>query len=273
MAVTRLLAIPVVRPGTKCQGCHGDLDEHGDHALSCKKGTQYCMGSWKTKRHDGCCGALVHLGVAAGLELGKGIFREVRDAYSAKRPSDILVRHSRHRARGEEGDLLIMNDGGGAQQGAQQRHYADSRFRNTSYDVTIAATQKIENGQFGYSTAAHGPGTEVKKLAAAKHAKYKTTTAQSLPESDRRTRFAVLGFESSGYAGSTVRALVAGWETQAERRMGPGRYTLSGSCTRNELSSVIHYWNSVSMILRCDDGLLVRKSTWLGNGFGGAGWS
>ena len=116
------------------------------------------------------------------------------------------------------------------------------------------------------------------KLATAKHAKYKTTTAQSLPESDRRTRFAVLArlrvFRVRGQhsPGSTVRALVAGLETQAERRMGPGRYTLSGSCTRNELSSVIHHWNSVSMILRCDDGLPVRKSTWLGNGFGWADW-
>ena len=51
-----------------------------------------------------------------------------------------------------------------------------------------------------------------------------------------------------------------------------GRSTRSAR-PRRRMSSVIHCWNSMSMILRCDDGLLVRKSTWLGNGFGGAGRS
>lgn len=62
--------------------------------------------------------------------------------------------------------------------------------------------------------------------------------------------------------------LVQEWEKQATKRLGPGRlWSPTGSSTRNELSSAIQYWNAVSIILRCGDGLLVAKSQWLGEGW------
>ena len=74
-----------------------------------------CVGSWKTKRHDALIGILFRLGVASGLRKGDHIQTEVRDLYTAKRPSDILVRRPREeRAAGEEAAFLFNHDGGGA---------------------------------------------------------------------------------------------------------------------------------------------------------------
>ena len=67
-------------------------------------------------------------------------------------------------------------------------------------------------GQFGLSTAANGPGTELKKATDKKRAKYRKMVAASLPESNRRARFEVLAFESSGYTSPIVKSLVKEWE-------------------------------------------------------------
>ncbi len=76
------------------------------------------------------------------------------------------------------------------------------------------------------------------------------------PLTNRRTKFVVLAFESSGWTGPTVQKLVNVWEQQASRRLGPDR--------RLGSSSEIQYWNSVSLILRLD---VVSKSPYLDDGW------
>ena len=202
IAAARLRAIPIVRGGTTCAGCTGDLDEHADHGLSCNRGTRYCMGSWKTKRHDACTGIIYRLGVAAGLRPGDHIQTEVRDLYSAKRPSDILVWRPRsERAAGEETAFRFNHDAGGLGPSNSLHHgvhHTNNNFRDTSYDITIAATQAVNQGQFGFYTAAHGSGTMMKKPEATKRNAHDNMIATTPPEANRRARFQVLGFESSG---------------------------------------------------------------------------
>ena len=114
VSVARLLTIPLTTTGARCCGCQGGLDAHADHALTCKTGTGWCMGSWKTMRHDALIGILFRLGVASGLRKGDHIQPEVRDLFTAKGPSDILVRRPREeRAAGEEAAFRFKHDVGG----------------------------------------------------------------------------------------------------------------------------------------------------------------
>ena len=58
------------------------------------------------------------------------------------------------------------------------------------------------------------------------------------PLTNRRTKFVVLAFESSGWTDPTVQKLVNVWEQQASRRLGPDRrWSPARSSTRHELSS------------------------------------
>ena len=95
-----------------------------------------------------------------------------------------------------------------------------------------------------------------------------TALADVQPLTNRRTKFVVLAFESSGWTDPTVQKLVNVWEQQASRRLGPDRrWSPAGSSTRHKLSSEIQYWNSVSLILRLDAALLVSKSPYLDDGW------
>ena len=118
---------------------------------------------------------------------------EVRDLYTAKRPSDILVRRPHEeRAPGEEASFRFNHDAGGTGTHGGV-HHEDSSFHCTSNN-TIAPTQNLTMGQYGHNTAATGPGTELKEAERAKRAKYRKMVEQSLPNSNRRTRFGILGF-------------------------------------------------------------------------------
>ncbi len=74
---------------------------------------------------------------------------------------------------------------------------------------------------------------------------HRAALADVQPLANRRTKFVVLAFESSGWTDPTVQKLVnvgaAGFATFG-----------SGSSTRHELSSEIQYWNLIYLILRLD---------------------
>ncbi len=136
---------------------------------------------------------------------------------------------------------------------------ADTAFKDVAYDVTIAATQIFNNGQYGHSIATRGLGTEAKAAIESKIAGYRAAVQ---PLTNRRTKFVALAFESSGWTDPTVQKLVNVWEQQASRRLGPDwRWS---SSTRHELSSEIQYWNLVSVILIA---ILVSKSPYLNDGW------
>jgi hypothetical protein len=81
---------------------------------------------------------------------------------------------------------------------------ADTAFKDVAYDVNIAATQTFNNGQ------------SVQKAAIeSKIAGYRAALADVQPLTNRRTKFVVLAFESSGWTDPTVQKLVNVWEQQA----------------------------------------------------------
>ena len=88
--------------------------------------------------------------------------------------------------------------------------------------MTIAATQTFNNGQYGHSIATRGPGTEAKAAIESKIAGYRAALADVQPLTNRRTKFVVLAFESSGWTDPTVQKLVNVWEQQASRRTPVG---------------------------------------------------
>jgi hypothetical protein len=56
-----------------------------------------------------------------------------------------------------------------------------------------------------------------------KIAGYRAALADVQPLTNRRTKFVVLAFESSGWTNPTVQKLVNVWEQRALRRLGPDR--------------------------------------------------
>ena len=230
------------------------------------------MAAWKTSRHDEICAYLYRKGQETGLKAGWNIEREVPFLQSGKIPGDIQIRERVEVGDVDRGDFYV-EVGGAASQLALQAGM--NNIRETAYDVTVTASQHISNGLFGYSIAAGGPGTEARKAANKKIKDYnimvRTATPEALiPEHGRSLRFQPLAFESSGFTAPAVRALIQKWEVCANQRLGPGRdgsrherdghKVLSRSSTRLALSSVIHYWNSVCLVLRGADSLRVRKS-------------
>ncbi len=99
-----------------------------------------------------------------------------------------------------------------------------------------------------------GPGTEAKAAIESKIAGYKAALADVQPLTNRRTKFVVLAFESSGRMGPTVQRLANVWEQQASRRLGPDRRG----------SSEIQYWN---LVLGLGAALWVSKSPYLDDGW------
>ena len=142
----------------------------------------------------------------------------------------------------------------------------DHNFHDTSYDVTVVATQKLKDQAYGTTSAAGGAGTEARQAYASKVKKYESVfkgpraqrrVGSGLP-SQRWRRFEPLVFESSGYAHAAVKSLVCQWEKAARARMSPGRWwSPCGSSTRRQLSTVVHYWNAVSIARRAGVGLRV----------------
>ena len=221
------------------------------------------MGAWKKARHDGARNILVRLGKAAGLREGADMDVEVPYLFTRYRPSDIRVRI---RPGGQ--DMHFEDSGANGFELPGAAPSADTAFKDVAYDVTIAATQTFNNGQYGHSIATRGPGTEAKAAIESKIAGYRAALADVQPLTNRRTKFVVLAFESSGWTDSTVQRLVNTWEQQASRCLGPDRrWSPAGSSTRHELSSEIQYWNSVSLILRLGEALWVSKSPYLDDGW------
>ena len=68
----------------------------------------------------------------------------------------------------------------------------------------------------------------------------------------QQRRFVPLVFESTGYAKGNVRALFKKWTKLAKQRLGPERFdeVCEGSSTRRTCSTVIHFWNAISVIAR-----------------------
>jgi hypothetical protein len=249
VTLARLMAIPLIKKGTLCCGCGGEMDIFGDHALNCGKGSGGTLGSWKINRHNECVGIIYKLGVGAGMEIAK----EVQEAMSNARPSDLLVR----------------NDAGGLETRHSGKHSLDQNFSSTSYDVTVTATQKTSNGTFGACSAAGGAGSAADAAYKAKVRKYKRVFDGVATGTNRRRRFEPLVFESSGLAHRGVQRLARDWESAASERQGTRGRKRLGLCTRRKLSSAVHYWNAVSIIRRAGGGLLVRK-TLTHSGFAGA---
>ncbi len=181
---------------------------------------------------------------------------EVPYLFTRYRPSDIRVRI---RPGGQDMHFECIR-------GQCQRCGAapSGSFKDVAYykhDVTTAATQTFNNGQYGHSIATRGPGAEAKAAIESKIAGYRAALADVQPLTNRRTKFVVLAFELSGWTEPTVQKLVNVCEQQASRRLGPDRrWSPAGSSTRHELSSEIQYWNSVSLIQRSGAALWVSKS-------------
>ena len=264
VGLARYLCLPLCEAASLCRGCgEAALDPYGDHALVCSKGRGGLMGAWKKARHDGARNILVRLGKAAGLREGADMDVEVPYLFTRYRPSDIRVRI---RPGGQ--DMHFEDSGANGFELPGAAPSADTAFKDVAYDVTIAATQTFNNGQYGHSIATRGPGTEAKAAIESKIAGYRAALADVQPLTNRRTKFVVLAFESSGWTDSTVQRLVNTWEQQASRRLGPDRrWSPAGSSTRHELSSEIQYWNSVSLILRLGEALWVSKSPYLDDGW------
>jgi hypothetical protein len=271
VAICRTLSLPIVAEGTRCAGCLGELDPHADHALVCTVGSGGQMAAYKTSRHNDVVGVLYTLGKASGLSPGSGILKEVHLGSTPSRPSDIHVRprtHVRFLKREDRdmdvGDLAVAGAGAVAE---QARHaVGDANFRDVAYDVTIVATQKISCNQFGYLIATTGVGAEARKATRDKKRKFRDNVRRLEqwggpgPRAESRLRFQPLAFESSGYTAPPVKALLDEWGRMADKRLGPGRSAPARSCAQHQCSSAIHYWNSVCLILRSGDGLLVEKS-------------
>ena len=198
----------------------------GNNVLICSGGTGGCLATWKTKRHNACRNILVRLGVAAGLTPGDVIDVDARYLHTQYRPSDIRV------TRRDGGpDMEFEDDTGGLILGGgsdpeRGPHPGDSPVRAIAYDVTIAATQTYYNGQYGHHTATQGPGTQAAAATTEKIKKYKEKLANIRPETNHRTKFEVLAFESSGWTDGRVKSLVAAWESGRRSvgvRIGVGR--------------------------------------------------
>jgi hypothetical protein len=209
------------------------------------KGRGETLASWKTKRHNEGLGHVYKLGIAAGKE----IVKEASQPHSKKRP----------------GDIMVANDSGGLHRRYKGRHSWEENFSHTYYDLTIAATQKLKNGAFGFLSAAGGAGAEADVAYKKKVNKYRSDMA-SQPMRDRRGRFEPLVLESSGLAHPGVRRLVSAWQLSAYMRTGSRQLPSLGCSTRRKISATIHYWNAVSIIRRAGSGLLLRASI-PGSGF------
>ena len=159
---------------------------------------------------------------------------------------------------------LVVKKGPRAPQ--HRRHPAEAAsFKETAYDVTIAATQQIKAGQYGRLIATVNPGARAKEATNRKRAYFKGLVARAAITGTAapgvgRLRFQPLAFEDSGFTAPPVRHLVDGWAKSADERLGPGHTVSARASARRELSSTIHYWNSVCIILRGGAGLTVHKS-------------
>ena len=118
------------------------MDVRGDHASVCRKGSGGVLGSWKIRRHDDVRDVLFRLATAAGLQPQK----------------EANVPTGGRRLR--PGDILVCGDGGGMEPRYGGRHTLNDSFMDTSYDVTITATQTLSSGSFGFSSAAGGVGSK-----------------------------------------------------------------------------------------------------------------
>ena len=267
VTLARYLCIPVATEGAKCVGCGELMDVYGDHALTCKKGSGGGLGSWQTHRHDETANHIYRLGRDAGFS-GKNLVRERREYGSNLRPADL---HVVERADGgpdanddeddqgqqePQGDVLIDD--------ASNR--PNQRYRETSYDVTITATQKPNNNPHGGEAATGEAGAEASKVVKAKRNKYKKFLQElkELGGAQARRRLETLAFESSGYTHGEAKKLITSWAQMAEARMGLER-ALAQACagrsfrTRQDISTTIHWWNSVSIISRCELDLTVLQ--------------
>ena len=100
---------------------------------------------------------------------------------------------------------------------------ADTAFKDVAYDVTIAATQTFNNGQYGHSIATRGPGTEAKAAIESKIAGYRAALADVQPLTNRRTNFLRI-------VGPHIEC--RGWPTFATFAMAPTGVVVAGSQTR-----------------------------------------
>jgi hypothetical protein len=238
VGLVRYLCLPLCEAVSLSRGCgEAALDPNGDHVLVCSKGRGGQMGAWKKARHDGAHNILVRLGKAAGLREGADMDLEVPYLFTRYGPSDMRVRI---RPGGQ--DMHFEDSGANGFDLPGAAPSADTAFIAVVYDVTIAATQTFNHGQYGHSIATRGPGTETKAGIESKIAGYRAALA-NVQLTNRRTKFVVLTFESSGWTDPTVQKLVNVWEQQASRRLGPDQTCCSAV-------SEIQYWSSVSLIVR-----------------------
>ena len=105
---------------------------------------------------------------------------------------------------------------------------ADTAFEDVAYDLTIAATQTLNNGQYGHFIAAYFHARS--RYGAVRRRESKIAgvgTGRALtdvqPLTNRLTKVMVLAFESAGWMDPTVQKLVNVWEQRASRRLGPDR--------------------------------------------------
>ena len=155
--------------------------------------------------------------------------------------------------------MLVCGDAGGMEARYGSRHILNDSFMDTSYDVIITATQTLSNGSFGFSSAAGGVGSRADHAYKNKVKKYKDLMAQWNTGGRRFQRFEPVVFETSGFSHPCARSLIWAWEKAATLRNQPRRPQSGALGTRRDLSTVIQYWNAVSIILRAGSDLLVQE--------------
>jgi hypothetical protein len=286
-ATCRMVGAEVIKPNTKCNACQKIMDVFGDHALSCNKGSGMST-SWKWQRHAAIQANMARLAKWSGCQEGKDLVLEMHESLSAMRPSDIMVSRAVGGVRGHTGGenggnervgaavrqegsstpwkvppLLILNDAGGADPRYGMRYNPDQNFQETSYDVTVTNTLEFDNesGCYGGYAAKWGPGAKAKKTMKAKVKKYKELFERCQQITNRKRRFEPLVWESTGFSLKNVHTLIRDWGAAAGARLGAGR--LGGtyaSRVKRMNSTAIHFYNSVSIILRAQGNLRVRKS-------------
>ena len=82
---------------------------------------------------------------------------EVPYLFTRYRPSDIRVRIRPGQ------DMHFEDSGANGFELPGAAPSADTAFKDVAYDVTIAATQTFNNGQYSHSIATRGPGTRVRR--------------------------------------------------------------------------------------------------------------
>jgi hypothetical protein len=258
VAVAYLLTVPLVKKGDhNCRGCLSTFPDHyGDHTLTCNKG-KGAMGSYRIIRHDKTCNLLAKLARLAGFPT---VMREKpwTDCGTNLRPSDIFV--TKEAKPADAADISIEGEVCGIDEEQVRQHGRDKNFEDTHYDVTITATHTENRSDSGQPPAA---GDMADRASDDKKAKYQRLFQEARPVTNRRAFFQPLAIETIGLVHPRFISVINKWEALARKRLGPERLekTSSGHSTRRRLSTIVHYWNSVSMIRRCGESLSLIQST------------